>query len=92
MKVIDHEPHDWFLLESADRLYLDARVSRSAVEWSVLVELTPQERQEYRALGKAYLHQLAARIDNYAAAYADRNLAQRLGDEVMLAIREWRSG
>ena len=43
MKVIDSEPHSWFLLKEGDRYYMVARVTRSAVDWSVLVELLPQE-------------------------------------------------
>ena len=91
MKVVDHEPHVWFLLEEAGRYFMDARVSRSAVEWSVLLELTPEELDEYQAMGKTFLHKLAARIESFPDQYADRNLSTKMDSAVLKAIQEWQS-
>jgi hypothetical protein len=90
MKVADHEPHGWFLLQDGGRYYLDARVSRSAVDWSVLVQLTPQEYREYHAIGRLYLNYLAARIHNFVEEYQSRDLTNDLESEVMRAIQAWR--
>ncbi|HEY0683319.1 MAG TPA: hypothetical protein VGD45_13380 [Steroidobacter sp.] len=91
MKVSDHEPHTWFLLEESGRYYIDARVTRSAAEWSILVELTPQEYREYHAIGRLYLSYLAARIHNFADEYSARDLTKALGEKAMRAIQEWRT-
>jgi len=91
MEVADHEPSVWFLLKEADTYYLDARVTRSAVEWSLLIELTAQEQREYHAMGKVFLHQLAARMDNFAEEYTTRDRTRQLGGEVARVIKEWRA-
>lgn len=92
MKVIDSEPHSWFLLKEGDRYYMDARVTRSAVDWSVLVELSPQEYREYHAMGKVFLEYLAARIHNFTEEYQGRDLSKTVGERVHQTIVEWRAG
>jgi hypothetical protein len=89
MRVAAHEPHAWFLMEESGRYYFDARVSRSAADWSVLVQLTPQEYREYHAMGRLYLDYLAARIHNFVEEYSSRDLSEKLGDEVTRAIQKW---
>jgi hypothetical protein len=91
MKVADHEPQVWFLLEESGRYYFDARVTRSAVEWSILVQLTSQEYREYHAIGRLYLNYLAARIHNFAEEYSARDLSKELGVEVTRVIQSWRT-
>ena len=90
MKVVDHEPQTWFLLLDRDRYYLDARVTRSAADWSVLIELNEQEYREYHAIGRLYLAYLAARIHNFTEDYTTRDLTRSNQSEVLAAIREWR--
>lgn len=90
MKVVDHGPQTWFLLAEQDRLYLDARVSRSAVEWGVLIELSPQERAGLAAQGKPYLDALAASIDAAPERYAARDLGAARGREVAQVVVAWR--
>jgi hypothetical protein len=90
VKVADHEPQTWFLLEESGEYYFDARVTRSAAEWNVLIKLAPQESREYRAIGRTYLHDLAARIHNVAEEYSARDLNRELGEKVTRAIQEWR--
>ena len=92
MKVVDHEPQTWFLLTDCDRYYLDARVTRSAVDWSVLIELNEQEYREYHAIGRSYLAYLAARIHNFTEDYTGRDLTRSREDEVLGAIRAWHRG
>ena len=90
MTVAAHEPHTWFLLEEAGRHYFDARVTRSAEDWSVLVQLTEQEHREYHAIGRLYLQYLAARIHNFVEEYSSRDLSKELGAKVTQAIQDWR--
>ena len=66
MRVLDHEPHAWFLLEDDSVFYLDAHCSHSAVDFSVLVALNATERAAYEACGNGYLDRLAHDI-HYSA-------------------------
>jgi len=91
MQVADHEPYVWFLLKESDGYYFNARVSRSAADWDVLVKLTPQEYREYHAIGRLYLNYLAARIHNFVEEYSARDLSKAIGEEVVRAIRDWRA-
>ena len=82
MKVLDHEPHAWFLLDDNGALYLDAHCSLSVLDYSVLIALDAEETSAYRAEGRPYLDALAQRIHNSAPAaasstspYRARNLA-----------------
>lgn len=70
MKVLDHEPHAWFLLEDDGALYLDAHCSFSAFDYSVLIALDTEETSAYAAKGRPYLDQLAQGIHNSAPAAA----------------------
>ena len=90
MRVVDHEPHTWFLLKEGDRNYLDAQVNRSAVSWSVLIELNEQERREYQAIGRSYLDSLAALINSSTENYSARDLTQSKDRDVLEAVRTWR--
>ena len=91
MHVVDHGPYTWFLLGEADRLYFDARVSRSAVEWSLLIELSTEERAEYAEKGKAYLDTLATWIDTVPEQYLARDLRETHGSAVTQTIVDWRA-
>lgn len=91
MKVIDHLPAGWFLLEHDSRLYLDARYSYSAViDDSALVELDQQELAAYREGGHEYISELAEAIHMSApyregSPYFSRDLYR--GDQG----RHWRA-
>lgn len=91
MKVADHEPKTWFLMEESGCYYLLARVARSAAEWSVLIQLTPQEYREYHAIGRLYLNYLAARIHNFVEEYSSRDLSRELDEKMTRAIADWRA-
>jgi hypothetical protein len=91
MRVIDHGPQAWFLLKEEERYFLDARVSRSAVDFSVLVELDPQEYREYHVMGKVFLHYLAARIHHFTDEYLSRDLTGSMEGTVAQAIEAWRA-
>jgi hypothetical protein len=101
LKVLDHEPHAWFLLEDEGKLYLDAHCSLSVLDYSVLIALDEDETSAYRAEGRHYLDALAERIHNSAPAaasstspYRARDLAVAPGTEnakASAAIAAWLS-
>ena len=100
MKVLDHEPHAWFLLEDEGTLYLDAHCSFSVFDYSVLIALDADETSAYRAKGRPYLDELAERIHNSAPAaaistspYRSRDLRKGpSAEKASAAIVAWRSG
>lgn len=99
MKVLDHEPHAWFLLEDEGTLYLDAHCSFSVFDYSVLIALDANETSAYRAKGRPYLDALAERIHNSAPAaaistspYRSRDLKKGpSAEKASAAIVAWRS-
>ena len=97
MKVIDHQPHAWLLLEDDSGLLIDVECHHGAVSCSVLIRLNDQELAEYRRDGHAYLDRLAQAI-HYSAPileisnspYKPRKL-RGYQDQVLEAIRQWQA-
>ncbi|OLU32998.1 hypothetical protein [Pseudomonas sp. PA27(2017)] len=97
MKVIDHQPHAWLLLEDESGLLIDVDCHHGAVSCSVLIRLNDQELAEYRRDGHAYLDRLAQAI-HYSAPilaisdspYKPRKL-RGYDDQVLQAIRQWQA-
>ncbi len=99
MKVIDHEPQSWFLLDDGGVLYLDAHCSHSAFDYSVLIALNSVETSAFAAKGRAYLKELAHDIHYSAPAilgntspFRSRNLTGSRGEEserANAAIEDW---
>jgi hypothetical protein len=93
VKVIDHEPQLWFLLQDADKLLFDVGCEHGAVGYSVLIELTPTEAHSYENEGHDYLMGLSEAIQNSApgvrgslSPYKDRNIQSVRGQEVLAAV------
>ena len=101
MRVLDHEPQAWFLLEDDGVLYLDAHCSHSAVDYSVLIALDATERAAFEEGGHDYLDRLAYDIQYSApgvqgsrSPFQARNLTSGPGDRSRradAAITAWRS-
>jgi hypothetical protein len=98
LKVIDHEPYRWFLLEESDDLLLDANCDHSFIGYSYLIQLKPDEIQEYRQRGRDYLHWLSEDIHNSVpilkvstSIYKGRDLSSLYRERVSEAIEAWRS-
>lgn len=101
MKVIDHEPYAFYLLEQDGRFYLDAYCSHSFFDYSVLIALTEEETREFFAQGRTFVARLAYSIHYSAPAalgsrspYKSRNLS--IGDtpeaqKAHAAIMQWRA-
>lgn len=97
MKVLDHEPQVWFLLEDEGSLYLDANCNHSFIGYSFLLRLNSEEAAQYKAKGRDYLSWLADDIQNSApilaaskSRYKGRDLSGEHSERVMTAVREWR--
>lgn len=100
MKVLDHQPYAWFLLEDDGRLYLDAHCSHSFFDYSVLIALNDAETEAFRSAGRAYIDKLAYDIHYSAPAvrgskspYKSRNLSigsTREEDAAQSAMVAWR--
>lgn len=97
MRVLDHEPHFWFLLRGDDGLLLDVNCSHGAFGYSVLLSLNEDETRAYEAGGHGYLSELAGAIQFSApdvrgstSAYNGRNIHRLHGDAVTAAVLAWR--
>ena len=66
IKVVDHEPAAWFLVQDGKRLLFDVNCSHGAVSHEFLMELNASERADYAARGRRFLSELAERIQSSA--------------------------
>ena len=99
MKVVDHEPHFWFLLEEAGALFLDVNCSHSFLGYSFLIQLNTNESAKYREQGHDFINKTAQAIQYTApifqasqSPYKGRDLSQSHRDRVMAAVAAWRAG
>jgi hypothetical protein len=94
LRVLDHEPQFWFLLQDSGALFLDVACSHGAVGYGFLMELNEEEVREYKADGHPYLCRLAEAI-NYSAPgvrgnsspYKERNILRSHADAVSAAVQ-----
>jgi hypothetical protein len=98
VRVIDHGPHAWFLLEDGESLLLDVACEHGAFGYSVLIALNAQEQHDYQREGPDYLDRLAQAVHESApglhgsmSPYATRNLEPKRGGDVLAAVRAWAS-
>lgn len=98
MKLLEHGPHRWFLLEADGQLYLDVNCSHGAVDYPMLIALDEGECRQWRDEGIAGIDRLAEAIHHSApgargstSPYAGRNLTSVLGRQVNAAIAAWRA-
>lgn len=98
MRVIDHEPQWWFLLEEDGALFLDANCSHSVVGYDFLLQLNPEEIKLYAREGRVFLRRLATEIQDSApvakgstSRFKGRDLSQTCSDKVTKAVESWRA-
>jgi hypothetical protein len=93
MHVIDSEPASWFLLQDGADLFLDVNCNVSAFGYSVLIELTPGEAADYRAVGRSSISALANRVQDTGppGEYQKRDVSSMHRDAVMEAVLSWRA-
>lgn len=97
MKVLDHEPQWWFLLEEDGTLFLDANCNHSFIGYDFLLQLDAGEVANYRRKGRAYLSMLATEIQDSApmlaaskSKYKGRDCSEEYSERVMAAVHHWR--
>lgn len=91
LSVVDHRPHAWFLLRDGDDYYLDAACGDGPVGFSLLIQLSAAEYEEYHALGRVFTDLLAAKISDGWRSYTDRDVTSSLHAEVSDAVARFRS-
>jgi hypothetical protein len=98
MRVVDHEPQWWFLLEEDGSLFLDANCNLSFVGYSFLLQLSAEELSAYARDGRAFINRLATEIQDSApiarastSRFKRRDLTGAYSDKVMRAIESWRA-
>jgi hypothetical protein len=97
MKIIEHEPQFWFLLQDGIQLLLDVSCEYSFVGYSFLMVLNEDEVSCYKKEGRDYLSTLAEAINfscpiarGSSSPYKQRNIQSLRGDEVLDAVCRWR--
>jgi len=97
LRVIDHEPHHWFLLQAAHGLLLDIACSHSAFGYSFLMQLNEDEVRAYERDGHRYLSELSGAVQfsapgvrDSSSPYKDRNIHLEHADTVTEAVLAWR--
>ena len=73
MRIVDYEPHLWFLAEEDGSLFLDANCNHSFVGYSFMIQLSLNEMAEYKRKGRDYLNWLAQNIQDSAPILAASN-------------------
>jgi len=96
MKVLDHEPQCWFLLEEAGALFLDGNYSHSALTYDWMIQLSPAEMEQYRQHGREFIRRLVEDIQNSAplvagaSVYKTRRVSPDVYDRASAVIQRWR--
>jgi hypothetical protein len=91
MEVIDEGLQLWLLFKREDELFLDVSCDHSAVGYSVLIRLKPEEEAAYARDGRAFLDRLAQEVQDRGphSSQQRRNL-YTLSYETEKAFEEWR--
>ena len=89
MDVVDHEPAAWFLLADGEDLFLDVSCEGLAAGYSLLLELTADERRAIVLEGHAAADRIALEVAATPKEFWDRQVIGR-GDEVLDAVQRFR--
>ena len=85
MKVVDHQPADWFLLASNEDFFLDVNCNRSFFGFSAAIHLTREEVELYARGGRHYIQELANQVSGKSDPSYPRNIRE---EEILKAIHE----
>lgn len=96
MKILDHEPQQWFLALDGDAVLLDVNCSHGAVDYDFQIELNEAEMAAYAKGGHTYLNSLAESI-HYSAPgvtgnsspYKSRKLEAAKAAKMQASILSW---
>lgn len=90
MKVLDHRPGCWFLLQDGKTYVFDTAVDVGHVFMSLTLVLTPEEVDTYEAQGREALDRLSDHVQRNHRGFSDRNTEARpIAHLVSDAISEW---
>lgn len=89
MDVIDHEPAAWYLLAEGERMYLDVACEGYAAGYSLLLELTADERRAIVLEGHAAADRIALEVAATPEEFWDRQLLEP-GADAAEAISRFR--
>ena len=70
MRIVDHEPSSWFLAEEDGALFLDVNASRGPVGFSLLTQLTDDERDRIARGGHGATDAIARALQDHASTRA----------------------
>ncbi|SFI02733.1 hypothetical protein SAMN04515618_10870 [Collimonas sp. OK307] len=96
MKILDHEPQQWFLVQDGDAVLLDVACSHSAFQYDFQLELNEAEKAAYAEGGHTYLNRLTYSI-HYSAPgvignsspYKSRKLEAVKVAQMQISILSW---
>jgi hypothetical protein len=98
LKIVDEEPQAWYLARQAEALLLDINCSSSAVSYSFMIALTPQEAAQYRSKGREYINWLAQDIADSApgmagslSPYKGRDVSNLHSKKFNAAVTAWQA-
>ena len=96
MRVIDHEPQSWFLLEDSGALFLDGNYNHSFVGYDWMIQLNQAEVDQFRIRGREFINWLAEDVQNSVpllkastSPYKARRVPDALYNRASAAIEEW---
>ncbi|MBN6149383.1 hypothetical protein JR065_03460 [Xanthomonas sp. AmX2] len=91
LSVLDHAPHDWYLLRAGEDYFLDVNCSASWLGYSLLIRLDAAERAAVLDGGHAACNALAEHVRFTATPSHPRDLSREYDDAVRDAIARWRA-
>ena len=91
MVVVDHQPHEWFLLQDRQGFVLDVNCGWSAVGFSVVLRLTDEEAGLMKTQGREAAAGLARSVQHSPSAFAHRSGGPSLERATYAAIVRWRA-
>lgn len=89
MDVVDHETAAWYLLADGDAMFLDVNCEGNAAGYSLLLELTADERRAFALEGRAAIERIALEVAALPEDFWDRQVLGR-SEELSDAVRRFR--
>jgi hypothetical protein len=97
MKVVDHEPQRWFLLEDGGAHFRDGNYNHSFLGYAWMIQLSDQEMQQYRQRGREFITWLTEDIQNSVpilqisgSCYKTRRVPDDVYERASSAIEQWK--
>ncbi|HEX8465257.1 MAG TPA: hypothetical protein VF627_11625 [Abditibacterium sp.] len=89
-EIIDYGPQIWQLYQDeAQNLFLCVRCQSGFMEFDTLLQLSPEEGLEWKALGRVAVDYLGNKVSYWPNRYQERNVAVQFESEHRQAVRDW---